>query len=145
MSLSNVKRNAWYTWRIGVISAETAEEGGVMYFEEDPFDRCCRLLVAYMVLMVRMTELVVWDFIQHLKIQGSYWLAIAWLRMRRVGKIIYYRSISPLLMECGLKKVPTWAEIEAYRLQLVAKSGYDIPRPAALEEGLRQEQMRQES
>ena len=121
-----------------------AEKGRAMFFEEDPFDRWCRLLVVYIVLMERMTELIVWDFIQHLKIQGSYWLAIAWLRMRKLGKIIYHRYICPLLMECGLKKVPTWADREARRLLLVAKSGYDIPRPPALEEGLRQEQIRQE-
>ena len=108
-----------------------------MYFEEDPFDRWCRLLVAFMVKWVRVTELAVWILVQYLAIQGRY----AWLQMWRVGSLIYCRSISLLLMECGLKKVPTFAEVEARRLQLIAEYGYDIPRPADLEEGLRQEQM----
>ena len=112
-----------------------------MYFEEDPLDRWCRLLVAFMVKWVYVTELAVWTLVQYLEIQGSY----AWLQltniMWRVGILIYYRSISPLLVECGLKKVPTFAEVEARRLQLIAKFGYDIPRPADLEEGLREEQM----
>jgi hypothetical protein len=112
-----------------------------MYFEEDPFDRWCRLLVAFMVKWVRVTELVVWILIQHLKIQGSYWLAVATFRIKGLGLTVYYRCIGPLLVECGLKKASTFAEVEARRLQLIAKFGYDIPRPTDLEEGLRQEQM----
>ena len=116
-----------------------------MFFEEDPFDRWCRLLVAFVILMERMAELIVWELIQRLKLKVGYPLVIAGLRVRFLGQTIYHRYICVLLMMCGLKKVPTWTDIEARRLRLVAKSGYDIPRPRELEEGLRQEQMRQES
>lgn len=111
-----------------------------MYFEEDPFDRWCRLLVAFMVMMVHMAELVVWDLARCLKVQVGYRLAIVWLRACFLGK----KYIGLLLVLYGLKEAPTWTEVEAYRLQVIAKIGRDIPRSPDLEEGLRQEQAQQE-
>lgn len=116
-----------------------------MFFEEDPFDRWCRLLVAFLCIVTHTTEITVLSLFQRLKILGRHHLVIAWIRTSSWSFSWYKRYVCVPLMFCGLMKVPTWTEVEAYRLRLTAKSGHELPRPTELEEGLRQEQRRQKN
>ena len=114
-----------------------------MFFDEDPFDRFCRVVTAFMILAARMTEITVWSMFQRLTILGRYYVRVCWRRAHFWCISWYRRYICTLLMIIGLMQVPTWTEIEAYRLQMSARSGQDIPRPPQLEEGLKQEHQQQ--
>ncbi len=121
-------------------------------FEEDPFDRWCRSVVELCVLVILLLE----SSIQQQWFRLVYSLSILGLRVRHLlfalwkrGSFLcfafYRRFICLPLMLCGLMKVPTWAEIEAHRLQMIARTGIDVLRPAELERGLEQEQMMQQT
>ncbi len=119
------------------------KEGKPM-FEEDPFDRWCRIIFALIIFVTGMTELIIRHQFRLLTIRGRYLLVVVWLRTRSLCFTVYRKHICLPLMFCGFMKVPTWTEVEAYRLRLIAQSGYDLPRPLDLEEGLLEERLSKE-
>jgi hypothetical protein len=116
-------------------------EAVLMFFEEDPLDRWCRCILAYGMLVARLAEIRIRFLFQRLAIRGRHLLFIARKRTYLLGYTIYRRYICVPLMLFGVMRVPTWTEVEAYRVRLSTRSGFDLPRPPELEEGLKQEQM----
>jgi hypothetical protein len=115
---------------------------------EDPFDRWCRNLLELGYLATMLVELLArrWCrrlllYIHIFALYGRHFLFVVWCKVRSFFYTWYRRHLCQWLMVCGLMKVPTWTEVEAYRLQISARSGVDIPRPLELENGLRQERM----
>jgi polyferredoxin len=109
-------------------------------FEEDPFDRFCRIIMACMVFITHMTELIIRLSIQWLAIKIKYLLVFTWLRTHSFCFTLYHRYFYLWLVFLGFKKPLSWTEIEAFRLKVIAQGGKDIPLSPDLEEGLRQEQ-----
>jgi len=127
---------------------------GVSMFEEDPFDRWCRTIVEICFLVTLLVTLLVeallreigYHLIYHVQIFGIRAKYVLCVVKGRVGFLCfawYRRHIWLPLMLGGFMKVPTWTEIEAHRLQIIAQSGLDVPRSPELEKGLKQEQMGQ--
>ena len=114
-----------------------------MFFEEDPLDRWCCCIVAYSILVTRLAEIHIRFLFQRLAIRGRHLLFVAWKRTYLLGYTIYRRFICVPLMLFGVMRVPTWTEVEAFRVRLSTQSGIDLPRPPELEEGLKHEQMQQ--
>jgi hypothetical protein len=111
-------------------------------YNEDPFDQFCRQLVAF----VCFVGTVLWYEPQILLLKLKYGFKYLWLSLERSLFIpLRYKTrrlwtrITVWLMLNGLMRTPTWTEIEAMRLRVVAQ-GTDIPRWRELEEGLRREQ-----
>jgi hypothetical protein len=122
-----------------------------MMMNDDPFDRFCVFVTLMVVLMVSTVTLA----LQEVWIRVRHCCELSWLRIKYAWNILrlrangawthlYYEHIRVRLELLDLVKPLTWADVEAYRLKLVAKSGYDIPRTPDLEEGLRREQEERE-
>ena len=111
-----------------------------MFFEEDPIDRWCRCIVAYGMLVTGLAEIHIRYLFQRLTIRGRHLLFVLRNRTYLLGYTIYRRYACVPLMLFGVMRVPTWTEVEAYRVRLSTQSGFDLPRTPELEEGLKHEQ-----
>jgi hypothetical protein len=123
-----------------------------MFFDEDPLDRVCRLIVVFLFCVEQVLEVTtmwalrfVWYRLLILKIVIVGRLRIAGRRLGFLFTALYWRHLRVWLVLAGLKPRLTWADVEAHWLQLSARSGIDLPRPPELEAGLQQEQARQTS
>lgn len=120
-------------------------------FDLDPVDYLCILIVDTMTRLARLVGLILmyvlwmaWRRLQLCTIRLRGWSKIAGLRLRQLGSYVYWKHINVRLVANGLQRELTWAEIEERRLQAIARTGVDIPRPPELEEGLRQERGQQD-
>jgi hypothetical protein len=112
----------------------------------DPVDYMCYLIVDTLTRFARLVELVLkyllwqlWSCARLAARRVWYWITIAGLRSQQIGSHVYWKHIHRWLVISGFQRELTWAEIEDRRLQAIARTGVDIPRPLALEAGLRQE------
>lgn len=117
-----------------------------MLFDEDPLDYVCRQIVDFLtrlafairLLLVALCMLAWCDILlAHLTVRG--WIRTAGNHLRQIGSNTYWRHIHVWLVVNGFQRESTWVEIEEHRLRAIARTGVNIPRPPALEEGLRQE------
>jgi hypothetical protein len=113
-------------------------------FDIDPVGYLCLLIVDTLTRFARLVELVLtyllwmaWRRLQLCAIRLRGLSTIAGLRLQQLGSHVYWKHINAWLVANGLRRELTWAEIEERRLQAIARTGVDIPRPPELEAGLK--------
>lgn len=106
-------------------------------YQEDPFDRFSRIVLAWIIFAERTIALEFWHLWRRFLITAQSVVKRLWIQL-------YHRLISPALMFVGLKRIPTWAELEENVKQLEAQIGKPIARTAAHIEGLKREQAKKE-
>lgn len=106
-------------------------------FEEDPFDRFCRLVLVWITFAERTIEIESWHLWRRTLMKAQSVVKRLWIQL-------YHRRISPALMFVGLKRIPTWTELEEKVKRLEAQTGKPFPRTSAHIEGLKQEQTKKE-
>jgi hypothetical protein len=106
-------------------------------YQEDPLDRFSRLVLAWMIFTERTIEIESWHLWRMSYIKVKYAVRRLWIEL-------YYHFISPTLMFIGLKRTPSWTEIEEEVKELEAETGQPFPRTAAHIEGLKREQAKKE-
>jgi hypothetical protein len=107
-------------------------------FEEDQFDRFCRIVLAWIIFAERTIEIEFWHLWRRSLIKAQSVVKRLWITL-------YHRLISPALMFVGLKRIPSWTELEENVKRLEAQTGRPFPRTAAHIEGLKHEQAKKES
>jgi len=106
-------------------------------FEEDPCDRFCRIVLAWIIFVERTIEIDLWYLWRRSLLKAQSVVKRLWIQL-------YHRRISPALMFVGLKRIPSWTELEEKVKRLEAQTGQPFPRTAAHSEGLKQEQAKKE-
>ena len=112
----------------------------------DPVDYLCMLIVDTLTRFACLIELVLtylfwmaWYRVRLCAIVCQGWISMVGLRLQCLCSHVYWKHIHVWLVVNGFQRELTWAEIEERRLQAIARTGVEIPRPPALEERLRQE------
>jgi len=113
-------------------------------YQEDPLDRWSRIILAWMTWAETIIEIDLWYLWRTLCIEVGHLWRMVYMKInhlaRRLWIELYYNLISPTLMHTGLKRIPSWTELEADIKQLEAQTGQPFPRTAAHIEGLKREQ-----
>jgi len=113
-------------------------------YQEDPLDRFSRTVLAWMTFAERTMEIEAWYLWRTLAIESWHLWRMSSIKLkyavRRLWVELYYQLISPALLFIGLKRTPSWAELEEEVKRFEAETGLPFPRTAAHIEGLKREQ-----
>jgi len=113
-------------------------------YQENPLDRWSRIILAWMVWAERIIEIDLWYLWRTWCIEVGHLWRLSLIKAQSLGGRfwieLYYDLISPTLMLIGLKRVPTWAELEEQIQQLERQTGKSFPRTPAHIAGLEREQ-----